>query len=150
LAQAKKEFETLMRQSEPGVSALSSGSKKLMQSKGMFDAFKAKSKEAARLTLSRVETQFGIKARSDLVLIVKESVRLAKVLRDLYVNDVHVIMALILFFLQERKHTINELKERMTLIAEPSKVTDAVDHLVRLEYCIKHDNTLMLNIEKLG
>lgn len=148
LSQARKEFESLLSKSVSGITAISDTTTKLGQAKDIFGTFNARSRENARLIMSRIETRLSIKSRSDIIRIARVSVGIANRLHESYVDDIHVIMAIILFYLQERKHSRKELEDKMKGFIEQSKINISIEYLVRLGYCIFQEDMIMINLEK--
>jgi hypothetical protein len=66
-----------------------------------------------------------------------------------YVEVHHVTMALIMFFLQQRRHDISDLKERLGNYIDEELVSAAVQNLLQLEYVLESEGAYMINIDKI-
>ncbi|MBE0432248.1 hypothetical protein IBX73_02140, partial [candidate division WOR-3 bacterium] len=118
---AKEKYEEIFGSSKSGIIALSDVGTKEGRAKDLFALFGFKSKKEAKILIARIETQFTVENRQNIIRIAKLSARLAEIENNTFITEEHVIMANILFYLRERKHDINEIKEKMAKIIEKQK-----------------------------
>lgn len=146
---AKKKYEEIFENSKSGIVALSDVGTKENRAKDLFALFGFRSKKEAKVLMARIETQFMVENRQNVIRIAKLSTRLAKIENSTFINEEHVIMANILFYLRERKHDISEIKEKMTKIINKEKIIEAIEKLQRRNYVTKEHEYYTIKIERL-
>lgn len=146
---AKKKYDAVFESSSSGIVALSDVGTKKGKAKELFALFGFKSKKEAKILMARIETQFTVENRQNIIRIAKLSARLAEIEKNLFITEEHVIMANILFYLRERKHDIGEIKEKMGKIIEKSKIDQAIDKLQKQNHVVKEHEYYTINIERL-
>lgn len=146
---ARKRFEEMFQSSESGIVALSDVGVKSAKAKELFALFGFKSKKEAKILMARIETQFTVENRQNIIRIAKLSARLAEIEKNVFITEEHVIMANILFYLRERKHDIGEIKEKMGKIIEKQKIDQAIDKLQKQNYVVREHEYYTINIERL-
>ena len=99
--------------------------------------------------MARIETQFTIQNRQNIIRVAKLSARLAEIESANFITEEHVIMANILFYLRERKHDLNEIEEKMIKIVKKDKIVSAIKNLQRYNYVAKEQEYYTINIERL-
>lgn len=146
---AKKKYEEIFENSKSGIIALSDVGTKENRAKDLFALFGFRSKKEAKILMARIETQFMVDNRQNVIRIAKLSARLAQMENSTFINEEHVIMANILFYLRERKHDISEIKEKMTKIIDKKKITESLEKLQKRNYVTKEHEFYTINIERL-
>ncbi len=146
---AKNTLDSLFQTSKSGIVALSDVGTKSSRAKNLFALFGYKSKKEAKVLMARIETQFTIENRQNVIRVAKLSVRLAEIESVNFITEEHVIMANILFYLRERKHDLSEIKEKMIGIVEKNKIISAIEKLQKHRYIAKEQEYYTINIERL-
>ncbi|MBA7527241.1 Cardiolipin synthase [subsurface metagenome] len=146
---AKNKYEEIFESSKSGIIALADVGTKVNKAKDLFAVFGFKSKKEAKIIMARIETQFTVENRQNIVRIAKLSARLAEIENVTFIIEEHVIMANILFYLRERKHDISEIQEKMADIINKQKIANAIEKLRKRKYIVKEHDFYTINIERL-
>lgn len=146
---AKNTLDSTFQTSKSGIAALSDVGTKSSRAKNLFALFGYKSKREAKVLMARIETQFTIQNRQNIIRVAKLSARLAEIESANFITEEHVIMANILFYLRERKHDLNEIEEKMIKIVKKDKIVSAIKNLQRYNYVAKEQEYYTINIERL-
>lgn len=149
ISNAKKRYEKTFKDSKSGIIALSDVGTKEKRAKDLFALFGFKSKKEAKILMARVETQFTVENRQNIIRIAKLSTRLAEIENCNFITEEHVIMANILFYLRERKHDLVQIEEKMVNIVDIKKIADAMEKLQMRKYVVKEHEFYTINIERL-
>lgn len=146
---ARNALDSMLQTSKSGIVALSDVGAKKSRAKDLFALFGYRSKKEAKVLMARIETQFTIENRQNIIRVAKLSARLAEIEATTFITEEHVIMANILFYLRERKHDLSEIKEKMVKIVEKDKIVSAIKNLQKHNYVVKEHEYYTINIERL-
>lgn len=149
ISTAKKKYEEIFESSKSGIIALSDVGTKENRARYLFALFGFRSRRDAKVIMARIETQFTVENRQNIIRIAKLSARLAEIEKSTFITEEHVIMANILFYLRERKHDINEIKEKMAEITDKQKIAKAMEKLRKQNYVVREREFYTINIERL-
>jgi len=149
ISAAKDAFDKLFQGAKSGIVAFSDVGAKEKRAKDLFSLFGFRSKKEAKILMARIETQLSVQNRKNVIRIAKLSARLAEIENNRYITEENVIMANILFYLRERKHDFDEIREKMVKIVDKKKITDAIQKLQRQKYVTKEHEYYTINIERL-
>ena len=149
ISTAKARYEKIFKNSKSGIIALADVGTKEKRAKDLFALFGFRSKKEAKILMARVETQFTVENRQNIIRIAKLSTRLAEIENCNFITEEHVIMANILFYLRERKHDLLQIEEKMVNIIDKKKIVDAMKKLQTRKYVVKEHEFYTINIERL-
>ncbi len=149
IEQAKRGYDEVFAQANPVLQEMADESRNLKEARMLFELFGARSRKDARTALSRIEITMRIGSKTNLITIARMASRLSNTMKDKYVEARHVTMALIMFFLQQRRHTTSDLKERLASYVDNESISTAVHNLLQLEYVLESEGTYMINIDKI-
>lgn len=149
IEQAKTEFEKAFGEATSVVQEIAKESRNLNRARSLFNLFGVKSRKEARTALSRIEITMRIRSKTNIISIAGLASRLAKTMKSKYVEAHHVTMGLIMFLLQQRRHDLSDLKERLANYVDDIPVSKAIQDLLQLEYILESEGTYMINIEKI-
>ena len=149
ISTAKDAFDKVFQGAKSGIVAFSDVGAKEKRAKELFALFGFRSKKEAKILMARIETQLSVQNRKNIIRIAKLSARLAEIENNRYITEENVIMANILFYLRERKHDFDEIREKMVKIVDKKKIIDAIEKLQRQKYVTKEHEYYTINIERL-
>ena len=148
IEQAKIKYDKVFAKAIPVLQEMADESRNLKEARMLFEFFGARSRKEARTALNRIEITMRIGSKTNLIAIARMASRLSNIVKDKYVEARHVTMALIMFFLQQRRHSASDLKERLTNYVDDKSISIAVHELLQLEYVLESEGEYM-NIDKL-
>ena len=147
IRQAKTEFDDIYEEGTEPLKSISSSSKYRADSKALFGMFGVRSDEGARETMSQIQTSFKINSRRSLLRVVDIAAKIVQRSNVHVVTRKEVLMALILFYLTERKHVMDELSEKLESIVESRiEVEQALKSLIKNSLIIQQEDFYKINI----
>ena len=121
--------------------------KYIEDSKFLLKAFGMRSDKGAGETISQIYTDFKINNRKNLLQLINFAVKIAKKFDIRIITRKEVIMALVLFYLSDKKNTDYELMEKLHNITENIELNQILDFLIIKELIVKQDNYYKINVE---
>lgn len=148
IKEARIEFDCIYEKGVEPLKSIASSSKYLADSKVLFSVFGIRSDKSARETMSQIQISFKINSRKNLLRVVNLAAKIAQKFNVRIVTRKEVLMALILFYLTERKHVIDELLEKLQSIVEKkTEVEQILNFLIKNKLVTKQEDFYKINIE---
>ena len=148
IKEARVEFDSIYKKGVEPLRSIASSSKYLADSKVLFNVFGIRSDKSAREAMSQIQTSFKINSRKNLLRVVDLAAKIAQKFNVRTVTRKEVLMALILFYLTERKHVIDELLEKLQSIVEKkTEVEQILNFLIKNKLITKQEDFYKINIE---
>ncbi|MBN2541406.1 hypothetical protein JXI42_00915, partial [bacterium] len=147
--EAKSNFEAIFSDAKTGIIAISDVGTKLNKAKDLFKIFGFSSRKKAKVLMARIQTQFTVENRQNITRIAKLAARLAQIEKSKYITEEHVLMANVLFYLRLRKHTMNEIIEKMKMVSDKNPIIKAIEELLKKRYITEELDYYIINIEEL-
>jgi phosphatidylserine/phosphatidylglycerophosphate/cardiolipin synthase-like enzyme len=148
IKEAKVEFDSIYEKGIEPLKSIASSSKYLADSRVLFSVFGVRSDESARETMSQIQTSFKINSRKNLLRVVDLAAKIAQKFNVRIVTRKEVLMALILFYLTERKHVIDELLEKLqSIVKKKTEVEQILKFLIKNKLITKQEDFYKINIE---
>ena len=145
--EAKVEFDKMYEKGEFPIKTIAEISKYIEDSKFLLKAFGMRSDKGAGETISQIYTDFKINNRKNLLQLINFAVKIAKKFDIRIITRKEVIMALVLFYLSDKKNTDYELMEKLHNITENIELNQILDFLIIKELIVKQDNYYKINVE---
>lgn len=111
------------------------------------NVFDSKSSSEAKLFLSKMKYVLEINTEKAVMNVVRIATKISSKLNVQRITKNEVLMALILTYLTDRKHDINDLKEKTEQLIANSEVDEAVSVLMREGYISKEQEFYKLNLD---
>jgi len=98
--------------------------------------------------MSQIQTSFKINNRKNILRIIDIAAKIAQRFSVRIVTRKEILMALILFYLTERKHVTDELIEKLQPIVEKKiEVEQVMKFLIKSNLITKQEDFYKINIE---
>jgi phosphatidylserine/phosphatidylglycerophosphate/cardiolipin synthase-like enzyme len=147
IRQAKSEFDGIYEKGTEPLRSISLSSKYRADSKALFGMFGVRSDEGARETIGQIQTSFKVNSRRSLLRVVDIAAKIVQRSNVRVATRKEVLMALILFYLSERKHVVDELLEKLGPIVEGrTEVEQALKSLIKNSLVVRQEDFYKIDI----
>jgi hypothetical protein len=116
---------------------------------GIRKRYHVVSTREAKDYISRLKSSLIIKTERDVRYVMNLAVKLTKIHGKERIQGIFVVMAILLYYLQRHEHKFEEISEKLEDVVDRSKIRDAINRLMSLEYILKSEDVYRVNVEKL-